>query len=187
MDNIIFIAVGLILLALGSLMLAKGARLARTLNPPRQEQKAVIVKNANKNLLPKIQDQFPDFTLEKYLPLAEESLQSIFGAITAQNISLLKHCDDRLTHQVDYIIHQLQKDGIFSVFDEVAFSQSALVSLRQEGEDYNITFQTMVSCCHYKLKDKQLYSGSTSEKSHVRYNITLNSQHWLFTHYEKNA
>ncbi len=183
MEQLLMIILGLLMLLGGFLMMHKGAKAARSLikEPAASSNK---LNNMTKVCLPKITAIYPDFTLEEYAIQAEDALLSVFGAITAQNTTLLHKCDEKLHKQVSHIITKLQKEALASVFDEVSFEGTVIANCRQENSGYLITFQCAVYCYNYRLKEGLLSSGSTSEKIHAKYNITLDTQHWLFTHFE---
>ena len=136
--------------------------------------------------MPKIQKLFPDFNLNRYTLEAEETLVSVLQAISRQDSHLLVHCHDRLKKQVDYIIAAQKLDGRSTPFEAIILSQSALSGCRQEENHFNITFQCALDCRHYTLLNEAVISGSDTKEQHCVYNIVLDTDSWLFTHFERH-
>lgn len=136
--------------------------------------------------VPKIQQIFPDFNPNQYTLEAEETLVSILQAISQQDSRLLVHCHERLQKQVDNIIAGQQLDGRVTPFDAVILEQTALAGCRQEHNHFNITFQCALACRHYTLLNEAVIKGSATEEEHCVYNVVLDTDNWLFTHFERH-
>ena len=136
--------------------------------------------------LPKIQKLYPDFDAEQYARQAEETLVSIFQAISQQDSSLLVHSHPRLKKQIDNIIANQHRDGRLTPFDAVLLRQTALAGCRQEQSYFNITYQCALDCRNYTLKDNEIIKGSATEDQQYIYTIALDTDNWLFTYFERS-
>lgn len=154
-----------------------------------QNQPAAVcsaVQDCASVCLPKICSHYPDFDVQRYTKRAEETLVSIFHAITEQDSSLLLHSHPRLKKQVDYIIASQHLDGRLTPYDAVKLHQTALAGCRQENDHFNITFQCALRCRNYTLRNDEIIKGSATEEQQYIYSVVLDTDDWLFTYFERS-
>lgn len=145
------------------------------------------VSDMTKVCLPQIQLIYPDFDIKIRSQEAEEALLGVLSAITKQDTAFLLHADASLYKQVEHIITSQHIDGRLTPFDAAIVNQCAISGCREENGHFHITFQCAVECIHYTLQSGEIIKGSPTEKLCRKYNMVLNSQNWLFTHFERSC
>ena len=173
-------------LLLGFVLMTHKRRPSAAFVPTQAAATCSAVQDCAAVCLPKIHSCYPEFDAQRYTKQAEETLVSIFQAITQQDSSLLVHSHPRLKKQVDYIITSQHLDGRSTPFDAVTLHQTALAGCRQEEDHFNITFQCALRCRSYTLHHDEIIKGSATEEQQYVYNVVLDTDGWLFTYFERS-
>ena len=173
-------------LLLGFVLLEHKKRPSAAIGPQQAVSTCSAIQDCASVCLPKIRGCYPEFDDKRYAQQAEETLISIFHAITKQDSDLLVHSHPRLKKQVDYIIANQHLDGRLTSYDGVSLEQTALAGCRQEEDHFNITFQCALNCRSYTLRNDEIIKGSATEEQQYVYNVVLDTDGWLFTYFERS-
>lgn len=131
-----------------------------------RRQTPCSVNGMTRILLPRIAEDFPEFTYPEFKARAENLLLSYFSAITAGQPDLLSEPSPVLREQVRQEIDHQKMADCRTAYSEVVIHQTELADYRRQDGECRVVFQSAVG---YQLQTGQ----GEPEQLQTRYNVEL--------------
>ncbi len=185
--GILFIVLGIVVLALVLSIVAKVSQIFHTASPlidaiSDTDFKAIeeefettpkSVSGMTSLCIPRIKADFPEFDWAEFKQRSENMLKSAFRAISEQDLSLVVNASDQLKNQILLIIDANKDAGTKEIFRDVKIHQTEIRDYRKTNGSCVILLQSAVGYYHYITKAGAVIKGSDSHLSQKRYEIEL--------------
>ena len=128
------------------------------------------VSGMTKILLPQIARDFPAFRFEEFRQKAENTLRSVFAALSEQDVSLLTGASEELRRQVSLRIGDAAARGVRERFLDPKIHRTEITAYRKENGRCSVVLQSAVGFLRFEEEQGRLVSGSRETPVQTRFN-----------------